>query len=274
MRKGTIFLRRQVYPAYQQLYFGAFLAAIAGGLDAYTYLEHGGVFAGLQTGNLILLGVNLSKGHFAKVGYYLIAIVAFGLGTIFIRHVQHYFKQNYLKRAYFVLIYEFALMVLVAMIGSRAPDVITVMLLAITAAAQLQEFRKLQDEPFTSLMMTGNIRTAAENLYTGYVHHDVPSQQKAKNTGIVVGSFMGGAFIAGIFVPWLQDAAILVPAVLILGAIFYLSQHSRLTPPKREEKPETSTRTTPTRAQKYEQKTEPEDDTAEPETRSRRHRHG
>ncbi|WP_412989605.1 YoaK family protein [Pediococcus siamensis] len=134
-------MRRQVYPAYQQLYFGAFLAAIAGGLDAYTYLEHGGVFAGLQTGNLILLGVNLSQGHFAKVGYYLIALLAFGLGTIFIRHVQHAFKQNYGRRAYFVLGYEFVLMVLVAMISSNAPDVLTVILLAITAAAQLQEFR-------------------------------------------------------------------------------------------------------------------------------------
>lgn len=96
----------------------------------------------LQTGNSILLGVSLSKGQFVKVGYYLIAIIAFGLGTIFIRHMQHFFKQNYLKRAYFVLGYEFVLMVLVAMISQRAPDVITVMLLAITAAAQLQEFRK------------------------------------------------------------------------------------------------------------------------------------
>lgn len=223
-------MRRQVYPVYQQLYFGAFLAAVAGGLDAYTYLEHGGVFAGLQTGNLILLGVSLSKGQFAKVGYYLTALIAFGLGTIFIRHVQHYFKQNYLKRAYFVLAYEFALMVLVAMISHNAPDVITVILVAITAAAQLQEFRKLQDGPFTSLMMTGNIRTAAENLYTGYVHHDVVAQQKATDTGIVIGSFAGGALLSGIFVPWLKDAAILVPAVLVLGAIFYLAQHAKQRP--------------------------------------------
>ncbi|WP_395387354.1 YoaK family protein [Pediococcus parvulus] len=261
-------MRRQAYPAYQQLYFGAFLAAIAGGLDAYTYLEHGGVFAGLQTGNLILMGVSLSKGHFAKFGYYLIAIIAFGLGTVFIRHVQHYFKRNYLKRAYFVLIYEFALMVLVAMISSNAPDVITVMLLAITAAAQLQEFRKLQDGPFTSLMMTGNIRTAAENLYTGYIRHDVVAKQKAADTGIVVGSFMVGAFVSGIFVPWLQDSAILVPAILILGAIVYLSQHSKVTADQEVTKQEER----PTRASRHPQVSEDEEDVSEPETKSRRRR--
>lgn len=269
-------MRRHVYPAYQQLYFGAFLAAIAGGLDAYTYLEHGGVFAGLQTGNLILLGVSLSKGQFAKVGYYLIAIIAFGLGTIFIRHMQHFFKQNYLKRAYFVLIYEFVLMVLVAMISQNAPDVITVMLLAITAAAQLQEFRKLQDGPFTSLMMTGNIRTASENLYTGFVHHDVTAQQKAADTGIVIGSFVAGAFLSGIFVPWLGDAAILVPAVLVLGAVFYLAQHSKSAPKRTDEADEfkETEQPAPTRTSMHPQT--PEDDpekNSEPETRSRRRRY-
>ncbi|AMV60335.1 Membrane protein, putative [Pediococcus damnosus] len=268
-------MRRHVYPAYQQLYFGAFLAAIAGGLDAYTYLQHGGVFAGLQTGNLILLGVSLSKGQFVKVGYYLIAIIAFGLGTIFIRHMQHFFKQNYLKRAYFVLGYEFVLMVLVAMISQRAPDVITVMLLAITAAAQLQEFRKLQDGPFTSLMMTGNIRTTAENLYTGYVHHDVTAQQKATDTGIVIGSFAAGAFLSGIFVPWLKDAAILVPAVLVLGAVFYLAQHSKSTPNRKDPQSDSNEKawSETTRASVHPHTSEDDTKTdSEPETRSSRRR--
>lgn len=42
--------------AHERLEFGMALAATAGGLDAYTYLVHGEVFAGLQTGNFILLG--------------------------------------------------------------------------------------------------------------------------------------------------------------------------------------------------------------------------
>ncbi|WP_290123335.1 hypothetical protein [Secundilactobacillus oryzae] len=43
-------MRTQQYPAYQQLYFGAILAAIAGGVDAYTYLEHGGVLPACKLG--------------------------------------------------------------------------------------------------------------------------------------------------------------------------------------------------------------------------------
>lgn len=33
------------------------LAITSGGIDAYTFIEQGGVFAGLQTGNSILLGL-------------------------------------------------------------------------------------------------------------------------------------------------------------------------------------------------------------------------
>ena len=40
------------------------LLAISGGfMDAYSYIERGQVFANAQTGNMLLLGVNLSQGN-------------------------------------------------------------------------------------------------------------------------------------------------------------------------------------------------------------------
>ncbi|GEP21872.1 hypothetical protein FC71_GL000529 [Latilactobacillus sakei subsp. carnosus DSM 15831] len=40
--------------------YGGLLAA-AGGFDSYTFLVYGQVFAGLQTGNLILLGTHIGQ---------------------------------------------------------------------------------------------------------------------------------------------------------------------------------------------------------------------
>ncbi|MEG0079125.1 DUF1275 family protein, partial [Enterococcus sp.] len=54
-------MKDKEYPLHERLIIGVFLAAAAGGLDAYTYLFHGEVFAGLQTGNFILLGLNLGQ---------------------------------------------------------------------------------------------------------------------------------------------------------------------------------------------------------------------
>ena len=43
---------------------GALLAVTGGFLDAYTYLTRGRVFANAQTGNLVLLAMNLAGGQF------------------------------------------------------------------------------------------------------------------------------------------------------------------------------------------------------------------
>ena len=53
-------------PDYTTLLPGALLAATAGSLDGYTFLHQGAVFAGLQTGNLILLGVHLGGGQWPE----------------------------------------------------------------------------------------------------------------------------------------------------------------------------------------------------------------
>ena len=45
---------------------GALLAVTGGFLDAYTYLTRGRVFANAQTGNLVLLAMNLAGGQFQK----------------------------------------------------------------------------------------------------------------------------------------------------------------------------------------------------------------
>ena len=51
---------------------GLLLAVVGGFLDAYTYLCRGRVFANAQTGNIVLLGVNLTEQNWNRTFYYLI----------------------------------------------------------------------------------------------------------------------------------------------------------------------------------------------------------
>ena len=46
---------------------GIMLALCGGFLDAYTYITRGGVFANAQTGNIVLMGINIAKGDFERV---------------------------------------------------------------------------------------------------------------------------------------------------------------------------------------------------------------
>ena len=53
-------------------YLVGVLLAIAGGyLDVYTYICRGGVFANAQTGNIVLLGINVADKNWDMILFYM-----------------------------------------------------------------------------------------------------------------------------------------------------------------------------------------------------------
>ena len=66
----------------ESLLLGALLAVAGGFFDAYTYLCRGGVFANAQTGNIVLLGVNLAGREWLRSLTYLLPVLAFALGVV------------------------------------------------------------------------------------------------------------------------------------------------------------------------------------------------
>ncbi|KRK48461.1 YoaK family protein [Secundilactobacillus kimchicus] len=207
---------------YDYLLPAALLAAAAGGLDAYTYLEHGEVFAGLQTGNLILLGTHLGQGQSAT--RYLISIMMFMVGTLIVRLLQHRYPSDAnLSRSTIVIFYEILLIGLSGGLSAHVSDIVTTGLLSMAAAGQLQEFRRLNGGPFTSLMMTGNIRTLAESLYDAAFKHDHQASVKGLATLTIIISFVLGAGFNGVMVTYWGDTTIWISAIILF--ITWLSSH-------------------------------------------------
>lgn len=82
---------RQVSESWQL----ALLLALSGGLmDAYTYIFRGGVFANAQTGNILLLGINLSVKNYQKALQYFIPVTAFALGIILAEIIRHFSSES------------------------------------------------------------------------------------------------------------------------------------------------------------------------------------
>ena len=73
----------------------AVILALSGGLmDAYTYILRGGVFANAQTGNILLLGVNLAGGNFRTALRYFFPVVAFAVGIIISEVIKRLFVRD------------------------------------------------------------------------------------------------------------------------------------------------------------------------------------
>ncbi|HBN39161.1 MAG TPA: DUF1275 domain-containing protein, partial [Ruminococcaceae bacterium] len=74
---------------------GIILAAVGGYLDAYTYLVRGGVFANAQTGNIVLLGINLAEGSYLNALQYLFPIAAFSVGVLISEAIKIKLPKSY-----------------------------------------------------------------------------------------------------------------------------------------------------------------------------------
>lgn len=208
---------------HERLEFGMALAATAGGLDAYTYLVHGEVFAGLQTGNFILLGVHLGQGHWHALIHYLIPILAFALGALLARYLQTKIHKN--QQLWF-LTFEISLLLIVGIFSPQLPNLVVNALLSIAAATQLQEFQRLKGKPFTSLMMTGNLRNLSTNFFEGFIQHEAAKRIAFRDTLIILSSFVLGALLNGFLVTYFNQRTILI-SLIFLGLSVLLLLNDR-----------------------------------------------
>ena len=137
----------------------AVLALGGGFLDAYTYLTRGGVFANAETGNMVLLGIQLLRGNWGRALTYLVPILAFALGVWvaeavcarFSKHPGVHWRQLTLGGE-----------VLVVAAVAFLPETLNMLanvLVAFVCAVQVESFRRVRGNAFASTMCTGNLRS-------------------------------------------------------------------------------------------------------------------
>lgn len=185
------------------------LAITSGGIDAYTFIEQGGVFAGLQTGNSILFGISLANHEFDQSLKYIFSIIFFALGILIIKVMQRKLDSINIRKV-IIMFYEIVVIMIVGLLVKNTSSVLIVGLLSLVSSAQLQEFKLLKGNPFNPLMMTGNISKIANNAYLALVDHDKKAQSLLMDTIMVITSFILGTFIMGIVEHYLNAYSVLV----------------------------------------------------------------
>ena len=202
--------------------FAMILAAVGGFLDAYSYI-HAGVFAGAQTGNVVLLAVHLAKQEWQDTLRSVVPITSFALGSsvggsLGLETVKHYIRSP----AKAALVLEVMLLTLVGVPPVASSHVPTTVLLSFVAGVQMAVFTKVSDWSFSTTVTTSNITKWMSSLVeTVGGHDDSARSQAAAFTGIVL-SFVAGGTAAGFLVPRLHTLAIIVAGALLLIALTWL----------------------------------------------------
>ena len=199
---------------------GAVLALTGGFLDAYTYLIRGGVFANAQTGNIVLLGVRLMEGAWGGAGHYLVPILAFAAGVLAAELIRGRFRgAQALHWRQVTVLFEAACLAAVAFIPyGRWEDIAVTALVSFACSIQVQSFRKVRGSAYATTMCTGNLRSAADNLYAGLALHDAPALLRAGRYLSVVLVFVLGAVAGAFLTHALAEKAVLLCALPLLAA--------------------------------------------------------
>jgi len=213
------------------LQLGVLLAFAGGFQDAYSFIGLGGVFANAQTGNVVLLGVEAGRQHWAEALRHVPPLLAFVLGVGVSETLSRPSVAAVLRwPARFALVLEIIVLGVVGLLPGGVPYSPIVVMIAFTASVQVTTFRTLIIWPYNTAMVTGNLRTAAQAAYQAVADHDREARRKARSFATVIVSFVIGAIAGGLLTSGIGRHAIWISAGVLLVALglFLYDEHRGL----------------------------------------------
>lgn len=202
---------------------GALLAIVGGFLDVYTYLCRGSVFANAQTGNIVLLGLDLSQGKWAHALRYLLPIAAFAFGVIAVELIRGHYqgRQDRDINIHWRQVVVLAELILLA-VTAFAPQAYNMAVntaVSFVCAMQVESFRKVQGSAFATTMCTGNLRSGTEQLVIWRRNGDVNARRRGLVYYSIILFFILGAVVGGMLTGWFAEKAVLA-ACALLAVVF------------------------------------------------------
>ncbi|WP_322506786.1 YoaK family protein [Anaerolinea sp.] len=203
--------------ASESLYLGTILAISGGFMDAYTYICRGQVFANAQTGNIVLLGVNLSEGRWLMALRYLPPVLAFISGILISDWVRYQYKRISCSIHWrqIVILIE-ALTFMVVGFFPQSLNLLANSLVSLACGIQVESFRKIHGNSVATTMCIGNLRAAVE-AFTEFLYFRTPGA--GKRTGFYGGmivAFAVGSVLGNYFVRFWRERAIFVSCFLMI----------------------------------------------------------
>lgn len=207
----------------ESVLLGIFLAMAGGFLDTYTFVGRGGAFANTQTGNLVLLGVDVYKGNWNTALIHILPIVAFIIGVICAETIKTNTSiLSISKSEHAVLVFEIVILLIIGFLPHSIPNNIVNITISFVTSLQYCAFKKLADSPYATTMCTGNLRSASQAAYVAFIKKDGEAAKKSIRYFAVIFSFLLGAFLGAYFTFSIGDQAVWGADLLLILSLVLL----------------------------------------------------
>lgn len=153
----------------ESILVGLVLALSGGFMDAYSYLFRGGVFANAQTGNFLLIGINIFHNNWEAAFRYIMPVSAFTIGIIIADMSRHYISHklkdqiNWLHWRQGVLVVEMLCLSAVAFLPQELNSLANG-LISLACGIQMTAFKKVRGHAIATTMCIGNLRAGTEYM--------------------------------------------------------------------------------------------------------------
>lgn len=204
----------------ESIELGVLLALAGGFMDAYSYIARDGVFANAQTGNILLVGVNLSGGDLMRAGRYFFPVLAFALGIMLADLIHERFSSLFHWRQLTVFL-EAVILLGVSFIPGTA-NLVANCLTSFACGMQVESFRKIHGHGIATTMCIGNLRSALQSVDDYIITHNKGFLENGLLYFGVILTFVVGAVLGNLCIAWLGLHAIAVAAVLLAGCFLIM----------------------------------------------------
>jgi len=143
----------------------AVLMVAAGFLGAFTYTLRGGVFCNAQTGNFLLMAIELADGNLRRAAYYLIPIAAYFFGAVVSELMPiGLHRVGRIRWDTLLVGIEAAVLALLGLLPESAPYPLSQVTITFLCSMQYNTFRQARGVPMATTFCTNNLRQAAIHL--------------------------------------------------------------------------------------------------------------
>lgn len=203
--------------------FAMVICAVGGMLDAYSYLS-ADVFAGAQTGNLVITLASLTTADWEGAGRAAIPVVAFAVGAVLgaLLELPHLLPDPR-RPVQAALTIEIILLV-VASILSRSDSPISLTIsLALAAGLQMAVFTRVGPWSYSTTVASANIVKWMTNMVGAGAGQGSGSRHGALAYGGILLAFALGTVAAGLLMPHLGAGTMVLAAGVVLVALGWVT---------------------------------------------------
>ena len=202
----------------ESIKLGVILAIAGGFMDAYSYMCRGKVFANAQTGNILLLGINISERNWHMALRYLVPVLAFAIGIALADLVKIRTKDLTLLHWRQISVFCEAVILLSVSFIPQDFNLVANALTSLACGIQVESFRKIHGNGIATTMCIGNLRSATQHMCSYANTKDKEYIKKGLLYYGIIFFFVIGAIIGTVCKSQMSATSLLIASAILAVA--------------------------------------------------------